>query len=104
MGEDQEKAIIGHPTEVLVSVFPEVGGAGFKYGRLAMALEIETLIRLLDTTEVSSALIATKEEVISVLKTFLGGQGFADVSETYDGLLRARRIVFVADDEPASEP
>lgn len=85
----------------------------FEEGRQAMALEVETLVRLLEGVVGNSLLSLEKEEICSVLRTFLREQGLEDwVGENYDRLLEYRRTKFVAvsgDDastasEPAGEP
>jgi hypothetical protein len=67
----------------------------FQWGRIAMALETLTVVRSLDLYGVAMGDFE-REQIKSVLETFLNGQGLLDkANEVYDFLLDWRKLKFV---------
>jgi hypothetical protein len=63
----------------------------FQYGQLATALELETQKRIVQSAVGNSLLVMAREEIASVLTTFIQGLGLASsVEEWYDRLLDYR--------------
>ena len=92
-------SFMSNPTHVLEQyltsvVGVELGGQ-FDMGRLAMALELITVLKALEQEYVALA-PGTLAELISVVQTLLIDQGVADTAlEWYDGLSEWRRPKFV---------
>jgi len=86
---------IKNPTETVRALLKiDVANGAFSAGRLAMALEVVTVIRTLE--EIPSIMQPRESAVvISVLQTFLVDQGFDWCYRTYDELSASRRPTFV---------
>jgi hypothetical protein len=82
------------PTEVLIRAFEvDAKDLSFQVGRTAMALEVVSIIRVVDSVpELSPAETAA---VVSVLETLLVNQGLTGAYALYDSLSASRRPVFV---------
>jgi len=71
-----------------------------RWGRIAMGLEIVSLIRLIE----DHSILASKEETISVLRTLLQDQGLEDISlRWYERLSDWRKPKFSVIDGGASD-
>lgn len=69
----------------------------FDLGRVAMAMEILTVVKTLEGAVGSSLLALEREEIISVLLTLVRNQDLEEVANAwYDYLSKARRLSFVA--------
>jgi hypothetical protein len=92
------------PTEVFESYMALEYGVPrgwYKYGRLSMALEILTVMRLLDE---HSGIVAHAQETISVLQTLLVDQDlFDDASMWYEKLSEWRRPKFYVVGDPDAD-
>lgn len=88
-------------TRVMESLLKvERRGPDYQAGRMAMGLEIVSVLRTLD--EIPSVMLPSETAaVVSVLETLLVQQGLTYAYEFYDRLSAARRPVFVADADPA---
>jgi hypothetical protein len=92
---------IARPTDLLLTFFQEAWGqdksrisSEVQLGRLAMGLEVMTLIKTLEDRRVP--VMTSREEIISVLTTFLVDQELWDVCEEwYEFLSDWRRPKFV---------
>jgi hypothetical protein len=87
-----DEAFMRRPTEVLrsyLATHKEADERSFELGRVAMALEIVTVMRVLEEYE----LIAEHERMISILQTLLRDQDLEDyATEWYEMLNEWRRI------------
>lgn len=97
-------SFIANPSGVLgaylggMTVLPE-GWDMYRFGKLAMTLEIMTVVKTLEGVAGSSLLALEKEEVISVLTGVLRSTGMeADGEEWYEMLAAWRRPTFVSED------
>ena|SRR5215471_6988858 len=88
---------IARPTEVLMA-YMQWGKPppGYDWGRLALALEVVTLIRTLERIPVVND--AERQGTIATLHTLLREQGLEDVYDAYERLAEWRRVKFVPDD------
>jgi hypothetical protein len=98
---------MARPTDVFVSYLAQRQGTEetaerllMTTGRLAMALEVVSVIRLLEDHE---ALVTHANEAISILQTLLNDQNLHSVHDIYDELCEWRRIK-LADDASYSDP
>jgi hypothetical protein len=92
---------IRNPTTVMQRLLRDAlrDEASFWYGRLAMALEVITLIKTLEEVPGTSLTEAGRQETVSTLVTFLRDQGFDDVAyKQYEVLNDWRKLKF----EPSS--
>lgn len=92
-------SFIHEPTAVLVKNLGQSlrDETSFWYGRLAMALEVVTLIKTLEDVPGTSATETGRQETIAVLQGFLKSQGFDELAyKHYDVLNEWRRLKFVA--------
>jgi len=71
----------------------------FKYGRLAVGLEVVSLIRTLESIPVVN--VNEREGTVATLHTLLREQGLEDAYELYDGLAKWRQVTFVSDRAPS---
>jgi hypothetical protein len=68
----------------------------FRYGQLALALEVVSLIRTLEFLPVVND--AEREGTVATLHTLLREQGLENAYEAYDQLAEWRKVKFVASD------
>jgi hypothetical protein len=96
------EAFMKWPTDVFVGFMARhsrrIGAGSFEAGRLAMALEIITVIRILEEYE----LIAEHEQVISVLQTLLRDQGLEERATAWYEMLDEWRKPKFYDDVSAA--
>src|SRR5262245_43915009 len=84
---------IARPTEVLMAYMQwSKPPAGFDWGRLALGLEVVTLIRTLEAIPVVND--AERQGTIATLITLLREQGLEDAYGVYDTLSDWRRVRF----------
>jgi len=103
MGNEE---ILSDPTVMLRRDVQHEMLAAFEMGRLAMALEVQTRIRFLEGVGGEALLLGTREEMVSMLQTFLRDQGLDDLSaEWYERMLEDRKLKFIAEgDVPDGAP
>jgi hypothetical protein len=99
------KGLIKDPTTVyeryLKNHGVQLSGPEFERGRLAMALEVITLIRAIETMGEALADFE-REQLISLLQTFLVKQGISEAAwQTYGVLMNWRRVSVVPEPSPA---
>ena len=92
-------SFIARPTRVLIDYLTQEVGSEprmeFNLGRLAMALEIITVVKTIED-EVVPMLALQREEIVSVLTTLLRDQDLAEVAEEwYERLNQWRNVSFV---------
>src|SRR5262252_5577720 len=84
---------IARPTEVLMAYMQwSKPPPGYDWGRLAMGLEVVTLICTLESIPVVSE--AEREGTVACLATLLREQGLEDAYGVYDNLSEWRRVRF----------
>lgn len=98
---EDERWLLNPGHKLMALVVKEDGGLHhqFGYGAVAVALELMTQLRIFRVMEGSSLLALAREEIASVLETFLKQQGLWEETEAvYEALLAAERpLTFVAD-------
>ena len=89
--------LIKNPTHVLEQYLEAHGlQRGYQWGRLAMALELITVVRSLEVFGESMADFE-REQIVSVIDTFMVSQGVAETAAVfYEKLLEWRKVKFVA--------
>lgn len=76
---------------------------GYRVGRLTMALEILTVIKILESTP--AATMTSRQETVVTLETLLRDTGqLRDAEEAYRKLSEIRRLKFKPTVVPSSEP
>lgn len=95
---------IADPTSVFLQFLDQEHGMKprreFLLGRMALALELLTVIKTLED-EVVPMLTLQRMEIISILETFLREQNLVEqANEWYDALDRWRKPTFVSPDNP----
>lgn len=94
------EGVIKNPSEVLESWLESEGfQRSYLWGRVAMALELITVKRTLEAYG-EAMMDFEREQIISVLDTFMVSQGVANRAyELYEWLLEWRKLKFIAVDE-----
>lgn len=91
--------LMADATKVLLAYMrAENIGPEFRYGQLALGLEVVSLIRTLESIPVVND--AERQGTIATLHTLLREQGLENAYEAYEMLAEWRRVKFVRDASP----